>query len=185
MPAFTAMVSLSTLAGLGIIAVLLGLLRMLHSSRLAGRELDELPECLRSIDVEAFRNLVDPVEQAYLRSHMAGAFTKVQRLRLRAAARYVALAFRNAMLLLHIGEEAQHSADPRVAQAGRELMDSALRLRWYAVLALGRLYAGIVFPGLQLSPAVLTDMYQRLDTALTRLGRLQYPTRGARVSATY
>jgi len=160
------------------------LFRVVRRGGLAIRQAGELAEQLRPVDLEAFRNLVDMDEEEYLRLALpTTAFRRVQRERLRAAAEYVVCAAHNAGILLRLGTLAVHSPDPRIAEAGRQLVDSAVSLRWNALLALGRLYGGMVFPGVPLSPARLADTYQQLSTSLNQLGRLQYPGRGARISA--
>ncbi|MGA2347943.1 MAG: hypothetical protein ABSF93_18170 [Candidatus Sulfotelmatobacter sp.] len=50
----------------------------------------DLEAQLEPIDVAAFRNLIDPAEDEYLRRHLSAAqFRKTQRARLRARAAYV------------------------------------------------------------------------------------------------
>lgn len=185
MPAFFSGISASTVLALAGIIFLLCLLAIVRRGRLHSRQLEDLPARLHPVDVDAFRNLVDPAEQSYLRAHLTKGFAALHRLRMRAASRYVLSVFHNARLLLHVGVEASRNSDPQVAEAGRRLVDSALRLRWYALLALIRLYAGMALPGLQLSPTALADLYQQLNTAFLHLGRVRYPARGAGVSATY
>ncbi len=58
---------------------------------------------------------------------------------MRAALEYVQNTAHNAAFLLRMGEAATRSADPRIAQAGRQLIDSALRLRAYALLFCAKL----------------------------------------------
>jgi hypothetical protein len=167
------------------ICALLFLFRAVLRRNQAARRLDDPAGRVRPVDLEAFRNLVDRDEEAFLRRHLPPRrFRKVQRARLRAAAEYVCCVAGNAAILLRLGEAAGHSPDPRIAQAGRELVDNALRLRRYSVLALAQLYVGVLFPGSRITPAGIADQYQQLSAALTQMGRLQYPSRGARVSAT-
>jgi hypothetical protein len=175
----------SAILVLGSILVLLSLFRVVQRRNQAARSLDELAGHIRPVDLEAFRNLVDRDEEVFLRLHLPPRrFRKVQRERLRTAAEYVSCVAQNAAILLRLGEAAAHSPDPRIAQAGRELVDNALRLRRYAVLALAQLYVGVLLPGSRITAAGIADQYQQLSGALTQMGRLQYPSRGARISAT-
>jgi hypothetical protein len=136
------------------------------------------------VDLAAFRNLVDPDEAAYLRDHLTGTqFRKIQRERLRAAATYVSCVADNAAVLLRLGEAARQSQDPQVARAGEELVDTALRVRLFALLASVKIHTGILIPTLPLSPARLSDGYERLTGMVGRLGRLQNQRVGVRVSA--
>src|ERR1700681_4769503 len=62
---------------------------------------------IQPIDVEAFRNLVDPAEDDYLRQRLpASEFRAVRRERLRAMAAYIQAANRNARVLVSMGQAA-------------------------------------------------------------------------------
>jgi hypothetical protein len=80
----------------------------------------------------------------------------------------------NASLLLRLGEAARASADPEVAYAGRELVESALRIRIYALSAAMKLRARRVLPGLSVSPSAVSSAYEDLTGLVSRLGRLQH-----------
>jgi hypothetical protein len=145
--------------------------------------LDDLAGCTRPVDLEAFRNLVDPGEEDFLHSSLLPRqFRAVQRERMRAALEYVQNTAHNAGFLLRMGEAATRSADPRIAQAGRQLIDSALRLRAYALLSAAKLYVRMVFPGARLSYGRLADSYQHLSALASQLTLLQHPTQVARLS---
>jgi hypothetical protein len=168
-------------AALAILLLLLCLEGGHHSS--LGR-LDDLAGCTRPVDLEAFRNLVDPGEEDFLHSSLLPRqFRAVQRERMRAALEYVQNTAHNAGFLLRMGEAARRSSDPRIAQAGRQLIDSALRLRAYALLSAAKLYVRIVFPGARLSYGQLADSYQHLSALASQLTLLQHPTQVARLSS--
>ena len=138
-----------------------------------------------AIDLSAFRNLISPEEEEYLRRQLPPAeFKRLRKERLRAAVAYVQCALQNAAILLRLGEAAQTSADPQLATAGRKLVDNAIRLRLYAFFALSKLYLNIVFPGLQLSPVAVADRYEHLTEAMARFTRLQQPGLVTRISLT-
>lgn len=167
------------------LTILLVLFRAVRGQSALVRQVDDLAGNLQPVDLEAFRNLTDPEEQEFLRLNLTPRdFRFVQRQRLRAAAAYVACAARNASILLRLGEATRLNPNPQVVEAGQQLIDTALRLRIFAFLALARLYLGILLPASRLSPADIADRYQQLSGLLTQLGRLQYPGRGARISAT-
>jgi hypothetical protein len=116
------------------------------------------------VDLEAFRNLVDAGEEDFLRANLSRReFRAVQRERTRAAVEYIRNSAHNAACLLRLGEAASRSGDPRIADAGRRLIDSALRLRAYALLSNTRLYVRLVFPESRLSQGKLPDNYQHLS----------------------
>ena len=147
-------------------------------------ELDDLVGRTRPVDIDAFRNLVDPVEEDFLRENLPpGEFRAIQRERLRAAVEYVSCAAHNAAILVRLGEAARLSLDPKIVEAGQQLLDTALRLRLNALLATIRLYLGIALPGAHLSAGRLVDNYQHLSSLAGQLVYMQYPARASRLPA--
>jgi hypothetical protein len=145
--------------------------------------LDDLAGRTRPVDLEAFRNLVDPGEENYLHSNLSPRhFRAVQRERMRAALEYVRNAAHNAAFRLRMGEAATQNPDPRIAQAGSQLIDSALRLRAHALLSATKLCVRMVFPETRLSYARLADNYQHLSALAGQLTLMQYPTQASRLS---
>lgn len=139
---------------------------------------------LKPLDLEAFRNLIDESEEEFLRINLSpGEYRPLRRMRLRAAVDYVSGVFYNAAVLLRFGQAAQRSPDPEVAEAGRRLVDSAVELRMYAVLALCKLYVRMAAPGAALEPTGLVENYQRLSDGAALLGRLQNPAKRGLISS--
>lgn len=165
----------------------LGLLLLIWALRRQHRpvpDLSALEACTQPVDLAAFRNLIDPAEEDYLRQHLAAAeFRTIQRQRMRAALEYVRRTAYNAAVLLRVGEAASRSRNPEVAAAARALVNDALRLRMNAMLAMVVLYGRIVMPGARISVGRVTDIYENLTQGLVRLARLQDPAQAARVSA--
>ena len=161
------------------VLVVLALLALIFLIRLAkGRGFSSLAAVdqkiqIRSVDVRAFRNLIDPEEEAYLRRNLSRAeFAAIHRARLRAAIIYIASASHNAAVLMRIGEAARRSPEHAIVQAGDKLVDSAIRLRLFAFQATAKLYIGILLPGMEISSLSLAESYERmtgLGFALTRL----------------
>ncbi len=143
----------------------------------------KLADRLLTVDLEAFCNLVDPAEEQYLREHLpATEFRCIQRQRLRAALDYIGGVSHNAAILLHVGQAARLSPDPRVAEAARQLVDDAVRLRLYALVAAAKLFARMAFPGTVLESAGIVDSYQSVSHRAALLGRLQNPANAALLS---
>jgi hypothetical protein len=166
------------------LAILLLLLYLEGGRNSSLQPLDDLAGHTRPVDVEAFRNLVDPGEEDYLRSNLSPRqFRTVQRGRMRAALVYVRNAAHNAAFLLRLGEAASKSSDPRIADAGNQLIESALRLRAYALLSIAKLYVRMVFPEARLSYGRLVDYYQHLSALSGQLTQMQRPARAARISS--
>jgi len=173
-----------------LILVLFGLLMMvvlLHAVRGQSgsvHNLQELEGCTRPVDLEAFRNLTDPREEQYLRERLAPAeFRAVQRERLQAAVGYVRRAAHNASLLLRVGEAARRNPDTEIVKAADELVASALRLRIYALLAVGLLHVRILLPQARWDFGQVAGDYQGLRDHVARLCRLQLPAQAGRISA--
>jgi len=151
-------------------------LQISASSTVAGK--------IQPIDIEAFRNLIEPAEDEYLRRRLPAAeFRVVRRQRLRAMAAYVQVARRNAALLILMGQSAATADDARTAEAARRLVENALLLRQNATFALLRIYAALAWPGSPLAAAPILQGYERLSGSAMLLGRLQNPAAPIRLSA--
>jgi hypothetical protein len=142
-----------------------------------------LTQRIEPIDIEAFRNLISPAENVYLRRRLpAGEFRTVQRERLRAAAAYIKVAGRNATVLIRIGQAALPASDPATAEAARQLVDNALLLRRNAAVALLRIYVARAWPHSGLAAAPVVQGYEQLNSRAMLLGRLQNPAIPVRIA---
>jgi len=169
---------------LALAALVFFVVRGFGPSRLV-KDQAELNANIRPVDLEAFRNLIDPGEEEFLLNNLpAGDFRAIQRERLRAAIDYLAAVSHNAALLLYLGLSARRSADPRIAEAAQNLVDNALRLRLFSALAVCKLWLRIAFPGALLQPAGVAELYQLMTERAAQLGRLQYSNNGALISRT-
>lgn len=129
---------------------------------------------VRPVDVRAFRNLIDPAEEEFLRRNLPRSdFAAIHRERLRAAILYIAAASHNAAVLMRVGEAARRNPEPAIAEAGEKLVDSALRLRLFAFQATAKLYIGLILPQLQISSLSLAESYERMTRLGFVLNRLQ------------
>ena len=158
--------------------------RLAVTRKLQTRESAQLAGAIRPIDIEAFRNLINPAEDDYLRRRLPGPlFRRVRRERLRAMAAYIQVAASNAAVLVRVGEAALASGDPRVAPAAHELVNDALLLRRNATVALARIYLALAWPNSRFAAVRLVDRYEQLSGAAMLLGRLQNPAVPVRLSA--
>jgi hypothetical protein len=161
------------------LAALLLLLTLAKGQASRSALVENPAEHIRAVDVEAFRNLIDPDEEEYLRANLSPAeFRRIQRERLRAAVEYVSCAAHNAAILLRLADAGRRSSNPATAEAAQKLVDNALRLRLYALHAIPRLYLGMILPGSRISPVRVVDRYEQMTRLVVLLGCLQYPTRG-------
>lgn len=176
-----------TLAIVIVIAAFLSLVLILRIAVSRSLQISAGPNLLAQIqpvDVEAFRNLVNPAEDAYLRRRLpASHFRKVRRARLRATSAYVRAAGRNAAVLVRVGEFALATGDPRVADAARVLVNDALILRRNVTFALIRINIALAWPNSGLAAAPVLNGYGRLTSSAMLLGRLQNPATPVRLAA--
>ncbi len=163
----------------------LGLISFLAVSRsLQRRGKINAVATIRPIDVQAFRNLVNPAEDEYLRRRLPAAqFRLVRRARLRALAAYVQVASGNATVLVRMGEAALASGDPRVVEAAEQLVNHALLLRRNTALALLRIYVALAWPNSGFAATRVADRYEQVSGTAMLLGRLQNPGVAVRLSS--
>jgi len=167
----------------GTVAVLLFLLYLVRGSAAEVRSLEELQARVELVDVAAFRNLVDPGEEDYLRGHLEPKdFAPIQRARLRAALEYVQRAAKSAAFMARLGDAVRHCPDAELARAGQELASRAIELRLHALGAQALLCLLIVAPGARLSFAKLARRYERTMETVGKVSRLQHPAYPERVS---
>lgn len=165
--------------------VALGVIVRLAVSRslLAKRSLNSAA-AIRSLDVKAFRNLINPAEDEYLRRRLPPRqFRQVRRARLRAMAAYVRVAGNNAGVLVGLGEAALASGDPRVAEAAEQLVEHSLLLRRNTTLVLARIYVALALPSSNFAAVRVIERYEQVSGSAMLLGRLQNPRAAVRLSA--
>jgi len=136
--------------------------------------IDKARALMGLLDIEAFRNLVDPGEEAFLRSSLPpDQFRTIQRERAWAALAYVRTLSDIALEFSCFGHAALRSPDPRLVELGRQVAAGAVRLRLDALKASGRLFVAATFPGLpQRCPHSLFDQYERSTDLLLRYSAL-------------
>ncbi len=139
---------------------------------------------IQPLDIEAFRNLIDPAEREYLRRRLPGPeFRDVQRKRLVAMAAYVRIVGQNAKLLVDIGNQALSAGDPQTAEAARQLANNAHTLQVNAFVALCWIRVAWLLPDYGRSPLAILHGYERLNGSAMLLGRLQNPSTPVRIAA--
>jgi len=142
-------------------------------SRTRRVDLEKAVQAFRSLDIEAFRNLVDSGEEAFLRNNLSPKkFREIKRQRAWAAVIYAWEAGRAAAALAKIGQAAQRSTDPEIAASGVQVAENAFRLRLQTIGACLHLLTEVVLPDLR-SPSLppLVDQYERTAQTLFRLGK--------------
>ena len=142
-------------------------------SRTRRVDLEKAVQTFRSLDIEAFRNLVDSAEETFLRNHLPPKkFREIKRQRAWAAFLYAWEAGRAATALAKVGQAAQRSLDPEIAASGVQVAENAFRLRLQTVRVSLRLLTEVLLPGLSnRSLPSLANQYERTAETLFRLGR--------------
>ncbi len=153
-----------------LVFVLIAFVLLLCFAYLATRRTKDLPDvdralmAIRALDIEAFRNLVDPEEEAFLRSRLPVAeFKRIKRERARAALSYVRALSSVSLQFARLGDAARRSPDPVIAASGKQIADSAIYLRLRALDAGAQLMLAAAFPSLD--PLRLRSLLQQYDRA--------------------
>jgi hypothetical protein len=176
--------SLAIVLVIAAVVALSAILRLAVSRNLQVKESANLGGAIRPINIEAFRNLINPAEDDYLRRRLPPAqFRMVRRERLKAMAAYVQVAGSNARVLVRMGEAALSSGDPRIAGAALQLVNDALLLRRNTTVALAQIYLALAWPSSGFAAVRVVDRYERLSGAAMLLGRLQNPAVPVRLSS--
>lgn len=153
---------------LSLLGVSIGLTRTGVSFRTRMKPAEEE---LHPVDIEAFRNLIDPNEEEYLRARLKPAeFRRIQRQRLAAAVEYIHGASKNAGILLRMADAARQSGDPAVMKSAEKLVEQATQLRLYAYQTVPRLYFAMAFPGWRVSPMQVAEGYEEMRRQAVFLG---------------
>ena len=144
-------------------------------------DVDQAVTVIQSLDIEAFRNLVDPEEEAFLRANLPPLeFRRIKRERAWAALAYVKALSHASLKFARAGDVAQRSPDPAIAASGRQIANSATYLRVRALGASLHLTLSAIFPGLATHPLrPLLEQYDRAAYLLQNHNGLQRTRRQA------
>jgi hypothetical protein len=135
------------------------------------RTLDDWETKKYDVNLEAFRILLDPAEEEYLRRSLPpGEFRHFQKRRLALALRSLELVGKNAAMLLKLGQLAKAGANPALAKEAEDLIYGALRLRVNLWHVQPYLWLKWIFPGWTLPVPALAMPYEEL---LSYLGRIR------------
>ncbi|MGA2353634.1 MAG: hypothetical protein ABSG02_04005 [Terriglobales bacterium] len=160
------------------VAVLLVALLTYIAAHRGGKPLalDKARAIIDSLDIQAFRNLVNPEEEEFLRASLApDQFRRIRRERARAAFAYTRTLSQIALEFSRFGHAMRHSTDPRLVELGRQVVSSAVLLRLRALEASGRLLVTVAFPDLpQRYPHPLFEQYARSAGLLLRYRAFDY-----------
>jgi hypothetical protein len=143
----------------------------------------DMPVRILPVDLEAFHNLMDSAEDDYLRGRLASVdYRKVRRKRILAAVEYLRAVSQNAAALTAFGQVARQSADPRIAAAGRQMVEAAILLRLLSTMVMLKLWTGYAFPSTGISLETVEGRYQSLKDLAWQLGNLENPLTASRIA---
>ncbi|MCU1296591.1 MAG: hypothetical protein JWO91_869 [Acidobacteriaceae bacterium] len=135
------------------------------------------------VDIAAFRNLVDPAEEEFLRNNLTPQlFRTIQRERMLAAVEYVQCAAGQARMLVQLVESTRDEQTGELPHISEELVTAAIRLRALSILVLFALYLRVAFPGVRISFVQVPAMYENV-MGLGKLANLKRPVSRALTAA--
>ena len=147
------------------------------------RNLTDLQDRLKTFDTEAFLNLLNPDEEAFLRRELPPkAYYRVRRMRIRAIIAYLTEACINARTLLAYAERAMGSSHPEAAARARQLAAAAVKFQLLAVVVRSRLALLWLFPSGDLLTGDFLKSYEQLRWSLQRIVALDSPAISSRIA---
>lgn len=139
---------------------------------------------LEPVNVRAFRLLIDPGEERFMRRHLSpGDFQRLWSKREKLTALYLSAIAHNAALLLGVAAECAKSQDPDVREAAVALSRTAGTLRIQVLVLSVRLKMRIVFGDQTSRLGDAHAAYERLTEMFTALVKLQEPSGVSRARA--
>lgn len=134
------------------------------------RSLDDWEGKKHEVDLDAFRLLLDPAEEEYLRTSLPPSeFRVYQKRRLTLALNSLHRVGSNAVMLIKLGQLAKAEANPSLAREADELIYGALRLRVNLLLVQPYLGLKWLFPGWTVSVPAFALPYEELLSYLNRV----------------
>jgi len=171
-------------AGLSLASLLLSMVR--SGSGAPVSRVQDLEGKIETIDLIAFRNLIDPDEARLLRKNLPSAtYRKVQRLRTRAAIAYVQSVYRNAGLTIRLAQRLMSSADERVTQQAYQIQELSIRTRVNAIKSLFKLALAFALPGATFSIQELAVCYVNVAERIESLCSVTAPLHTSRIAASF
>jgi hypothetical protein len=162
------MVSTLLILALSVIALAIVWSLLVQNSQTRTFTVRDWEEKKHPIDVQVFRNLVDPKEEHYLELALPlDRFTSFHRRRTRLALRMVILAKENAEMLTRLAVCAKTKNDPVLTREAERLIAAATLLRFNLLLAKYCLCIRWAFPGSTFAlPAVEAQYHKVIDSFL-------------------
>ena len=131
------------------------------------------PARLHQVDLPAFRNLLSPGDDEFLRTSLTAAhYHQLRRVRLRAAQEYLLWIAHDCVVLIPM-LQSQADTDPSSARESIALIKSASQIRLISSLLWVLLWGEYLFPGLKIQPLRFLGRYEEFRTNAGACLRLQ------------
>ena len=133
-----------------------------HGRQITGRE--DFDARWQQVDMEAFSNLSDPLEERYLRQNLPAAeFRRIQRQRVIAMWEYLSRLAENTKLMVQAGQIVQHASAGEAAIKAGQFVSSAMQTRMLIFMAEVSLVVKFVLPGTTDPVQSLVRKYENLS----------------------
>ena len=173
------MIVYSILLAASLLSVL-ALYRLVRGRDAEVRDTRDLASHAVPLDLEAFQNLLDAADDAFLRRNIPPLqYEVIRRMRVRAALAYLETVAANTAIVLRLAESMRTSAAEAIPEPGQAVVNEALRLRALCLLAILRLRWDFFFPGGWGKVATLLSDYRRLSLGITEMVRAREPALAA------
>jgi hypothetical protein len=133
-----------------------------HRRQIKGRE--DFDARWQQVDMEAFSNLSDPMEERFLQRNLPSAeFRRIQRQRVIVMWEYLSRLAENTKLMVQAGQIVQHASAGDAAVQARQFVSSAMQTRMLIFTAEVSLAVKFVLPGTTDPVQSLVRKYENLS----------------------
>jgi hypothetical protein len=170
--------------GLGLVAWIFAMVRSGSGAPIL--RVQDLEGRIETVDLIAFRNLIDQDETELLRTQLPSrAFRKIQRLRIRAAIAYVRSVYRNAGVTIRLAEQLISTPDRIIKEEAQQIQDLSVQARIYAMKSLLKLQISLLLPSAAFSIQEVAVSYSNVAERIESLCSLTAPLHTSRIAAAF
>jgi hypothetical protein len=123
----------------------------------------------QKVDMEAFSNLIDPMEQRYLQRNLpASEFRRLQRERVTIMWEYLSRLAENSRLMVQAGQIVQHTSTGEAAVKAQQVVANAIQTRMLILMAEAYLVVKFVMPDATDPIQPLVRRYENLSLSFAQ-----------------
>src|SRR5437879_6086010 len=161
-PLIFVLTGIAIVSGLSLFAVM-----RQRSSQITGNE--DFEARWQQVDMEAFSNLSDPLEERYLQQNLPAAeFRRIQRQRVIVMWEYLSRLAENTKLMVQAGQIVQHASAGDAAVKARQFVSSAMQTRMLIFMAEASLAVKFVLPATTDPVQSLVRKYENLSQSFAQ-----------------